>query len=459
MRKILFVVIMTAVMIFSGCHQHTWAEATCVTPKTCTECAKIESETLAEHTWVEANCGAPKTCSVCKLTEGEPVGEHNWVEATCDEPKTCTICKTTEGSKLRHSTSQSTCTEPRICVHCGMRVGEPQGHLWKEATCTSGKVCRRCNYVEGDPIDHQWKEATCTSARICKVCNLVEGNPLPHNIVNNTCTVCGYYVHPSVHPNAQYAAYFGISPNIKWVENPKTRDEIINNILWNALNGDFDVSFIGNTPYCESADVFKIIRAVSQVYPEIRGAYLNVIRGGSMGSNFRLDYDENPLPLSDKDVHNQNLAALAKAKAISQKLHENGKITDDMSQLDIVKVYYDYLDNYIGDCSRDESVEGTARDMFYDSAYACLVNRDAACGGRAAGFNLLMHVEGISAQGVSGQIIGTNSGHIISRVVADGKEYFVDWGNQKPIGGYEKTCKWFDFNHHYSTLEIARNAG
>lgn len=459
MRKNLFAFVLVALTLLSGCHEHTWSEATCLVPATCIECEKVEDETLADHvwqeatcdnpktcsvcamiegeplphTWIEANCGAPKTCSTCNTTEGKPVGEHNWIEATCDAPKTCTVCSKTEGKKLRHFTSVATCTEPRTCKYCGATIGEAMGHMLTEATCYSALTCRRCGFAEG--------------------------TPLPHNFVDGVCTACGYYVRPSVHPNAAYATYFGINPNIKWVDNADTEDEIINNILWNALNGNFDLSFIGKTPYCNSENVFYTIRAVSQVYPEIMGAYLNVISGGGRGSNFWVDYDANPLPLSYEDVYNQNLAALAKAQAISKKLHDNGTITEAMSQLDIVKVYYDYLDSYINDCTRGSWCEGTAGDMYYDTAYACLINKDAACGGRAAGFNLLMHVEGISAQGVSGQIIGTNSGHIISRVVADGKEYFVDWGNRKPIGNYEKTCKWFNFNHHYSTLDIARMAG
>ena len=464
MKKALFALTLAALALLCGCHEHTWTEATCLTPATCTECGKVEDETLADHawvdatcsapktcsvcalvegeplahTWIEANCGTPKTCSACELTEGEPVGEHTWTEATCEAPKTCTVCGSTEGQKLRHETNPATCTESRICVHCGITVGEPLDHQWAEATCYSGRSCRRCGFTETETLEH--------------------------NFVNNVCTLCGYYVRPSIHPNAAYAAYFGINPNIQWVENPKTRDEVINNILWNALNGNFDFWHIANSSYAYSVTEDEMIAtfdASIEAYPEIMGAYMNVVDCSKNSIEYEFRYDSNPLPLNGTEVHNQNLAALEKAQTISKKLHDNGAITSDMSQLEIVKVYYNYLSNYINDCTRDESVGGTGRDMFYDSAYGCLINKDAACGGRAAGFNLLMHVEGISAQGVSGQIIGTGSGHIMSRVVADGKEYFVDWGNQKPIGTYEQTCKWFNFNHEDSmvVLETARKAG
>ncbi len=51
------------------------------------------------HTWVEATCEAPKTCSVCGITEGEALG-HEWMAATLDAPKTCKNCGATEGGPL-----------------------------------------------------------------------------------------------------------------------------------------------------------------------------------------------------------------------------------------------------------------------------------------------------------------------------------------------------------------------
>lgn len=89
-------------MMLTGCgHEHTWAEATCTTPKTCTECGETEGEVL-EHTWVEATCAEPKHCSVCGETEGEAL-EHTWTEATYWEAKTCSVCGETEGEPVTPS--------------------------------------------------------------------------------------------------------------------------------------------------------------------------------------------------------------------------------------------------------------------------------------------------------------------------------------------------------------------
>ena len=79
-------------------HEHTFAEATCTTPKTCTECNEIEGEPLG-HSWLEATCTASKTCEICNLTEGNPL-EHTWLEATTEAPETCDSCGLTQGEPL-----------------------------------------------------------------------------------------------------------------------------------------------------------------------------------------------------------------------------------------------------------------------------------------------------------------------------------------------------------------------
>lgn len=77
-----------------------------------------------EHTWVEASCTEPKTCSECGETEGEPL-EHSWVEATCAEPKHCSECGVTEGEPLEHTLTEANYQQPATCEVCGATVGEP----------------------------------------------------------------------------------------------------------------------------------------------------------------------------------------------------------------------------------------------------------------------------------------------------------------------------------------------
>lgn len=77
-----------------------------------------------EHTWIEATCTEPKTCTECGNTEGEALG-HSWIDATCAAPKTCTICAKTEGEALPHTLTQANFQAAATCSVCGAAVGEP----------------------------------------------------------------------------------------------------------------------------------------------------------------------------------------------------------------------------------------------------------------------------------------------------------------------------------------------
>lgn len=116
--------IIAVCFMLMGCgHEHTWAEATCTEPKTCSECSKTEGEALG-HTWVEATCAEPKTCSICGETEGETLA-HTWVDATCAEAKHCSVCGEIEGEPLEHTLTEANYQHPAVCEVCGETVGEP----------------------------------------------------------------------------------------------------------------------------------------------------------------------------------------------------------------------------------------------------------------------------------------------------------------------------------------------
>ena len=106
--------------------------ATCTTTGnkeyyTCSICRKVYSDaagtletTVANsqvavlaHTWANATCTAPKTCSVCSTTEGEALG-HSWTEATCTAPRTCSVCRATQGEPISHKINDAS-----ICTLCG----------------------------------------------------------------------------------------------------------------------------------------------------------------------------------------------------------------------------------------------------------------------------------------------------------------------------------------------------
>ena len=111
-------------------------------------CNLQPTETPCEHTWADATCTAPKTCSLCGATDGEALG-HNAIEVfgqapTCTEPGQtnfvyCDVCdknlsEAQEIAPLGHTEetiagTPATCTEPGLtdgkkCTVCGVTTVE-----------------------------------------------------------------------------------------------------------------------------------------------------------------------------------------------------------------------------------------------------------------------------------------------------------------------------------------------
>ena len=165
----------------------------------------FELTKTCDHTWVDATCTAPKTCSTCNIIVGEKL-EHTYTDyvsnndATCTEDGTKTgtcVCgeKNTiadEGSALGHKEETiagkaPTCTETGIsdgkkCTVCGVTTVE-QGELpasghkddngdYKCDVCEAN-LCT--DHVEETVVG---KEATCTEngltdGKQCSICSSV----------------------------------------------------------------------------------------------------------------------------------------------------------------------------------------------------------------------------------------------------------------------------------------------
>ena len=116
---------------------------------------------------------------------------HTWENATCTEPRTCSECGATQGSSYGHSWKAATCTTAQVCTVCGCKGENSLGHDWVEATCTAAKHCTRCNETEGKPADHEWEAASCTHPEYCDKCGLVRGDVLMHEYDGGVCVHCG----------------------------------------------------------------------------------------------------------------------------------------------------------------------------------------------------------------------------------------------------------------------------
>ncbi len=178
-----------------------------------------------EHTWQDATCTSPKTCTTCNETEGEALGHAEEIipgkEATCSETgvtegKKCALCGeilvAQQEIPVKDHTEQTlpgkaaSCTEKgltdgKTCADCGIILVEQQeiplkDHTeeiipGKEATCTDngltdGKKCSVCGEIlvpreEISPIPHT-EEIVPGKAPTCTETGLTDGKK---------CSVCG----------------------------------------------------------------------------------------------------------------------------------------------------------------------------------------------------------------------------------------------------------------------------
>ena len=120
--------------------------------------------------------------------------KHQWSNATCITPKTCSECGATEGSFLGHQWSDATCTAPKTCINCSKTEGDILPHQWSNATCLSPAVCSLCS-LEGELGNHLWVDATYEHAKYCSTCKVEDGLPLlDSNDSRYTLAACAYYI-------------------------------------------------------------------------------------------------------------------------------------------------------------------------------------------------------------------------------------------------------------------------
>ena len=162
MKKLM--VLLLALVCVIGCVgcicSHQWVQASCLEPKNCPLCGKVEGEALG-HIWLEATCMAAETCAACGMTQGEKV-DHQWQEATCAGPSACKWCGQTRGEALAHAWQKATTEAPATCSACGMTDGErittdvrfttaANSHLfggWEMEFPMSGETLNLADYVE-----------------------------------------------------------------------------------------------------------------------------------------------------------------------------------------------------------------------------------------------------------------------------------------------------------------------
>lgn len=129
-------------------HTHSYSQS--VTAPDCTNggyttntCAcgdsyRSDEKAALGHSWTDATCTAPKTCTVCKVTEDAAKG-HSWTEATCTVPKTCSVCKATDGAAKGHSFAGETCS---VCGEADPNFKALNTGCWEYRDYPNGNVVR-----------------------------------------------------------------------------------------------------------------------------------------------------------------------------------------------------------------------------------------------------------------------------------------------------------------------------
>lgn len=318
-------------------------------------------------------------------------------------------------------------------------------------------VLRSLGYQSGR--DYAWDKAWALTDAL----GLTEGQ---YNSATNKSFTRGDVAIVSLagHQAAVYqaqAVYFGLPEGIRWRSAPVSQADYENNILYSFLLGHYrlDLRF----PSQEAGREFArqliaengYLQRLTASYPELMGAYCN----GQIRVDIVNGVDSISVvdaALTDAELFDRQQQALREAQRISAVLHQNGVLDDSSSQYEIAQTYYDFLRSLnVSVSGLSESASDRGRYMLYDSAYACLLLRRADCVGRAAAFDLLLHIEGIPAQSVFGFIDGYTSGHVLNRVLLDGQEYFCDWGNGRPLCSYDEMARSFRFDA--ASLAMARS--
>lgn len=154
---------------------HTWTDATCTTPKTCSVCGATEGSALG-HTWIAATCTTPKTCSVCSATEGDSLG-HSWNTPTYSwnsNNTECTAIRTCKNNSAHIETCTSTVTnqitqEP-TCTDTGTRTYYAQSFTKSWATKQTKTETIPATGHDWNNTTYSWSsdKSTCTATRVCR---------------------------------------------------------------------------------------------------------------------------------------------------------------------------------------------------------------------------------------------------------------------------------------------------
>ena len=122
------------------------------------DCADTECNVCGEtrdsmHSWKDADCLNPKTCTVCGKTEGSAL-VHEWTTPDvdlCEVQSTCSRCGATDGENKEHTpeNDDNDCSTALNCGVCGKEILAAGEHSPEkdDGNCTTEQKCTVCGQV------------------------------------------------------------------------------------------------------------------------------------------------------------------------------------------------------------------------------------------------------------------------------------------------------------------------
>lgn len=118
------------------------------------------------------------------------------------------------------------------------------------------------------------------------------------------------------------------------------------------------------------------------------------------------------------EILHQNQVFEEEVDIAFQMLCDSGLYSDEMSEIDRVRVIFDYV---LSELSYDFTFQPISF-----TAYGTVTSKKVVCQGYVALFNALLKVAGFQAEGIVGSSLEDGEGHIWSRVLVDGEWLVFD---------------------------------
>lgn len=228
------------------------------------------------------------------------------------------------------------------------------------------------------------------------------------------------------------------------------KDRFFMNTIYSFIVGDY-----GTTIPSGDKDTVK---SVIRLHGDIVSFYINErIQVYDYSSTIGR---ESPM-FSDTELFLRQVKALRLIEEIHNEMRESGALHDGMSELEKAKACTKWISKNIGTNTKNAigSSFGGRPGVLQaeDSIYNCVTKKTVACGPRASVMTILLHLEGIKAHTIGVvRFVPERNGHIMTRAILDGKEYWIDWQHEpmsiRTPEEWKASSKWELNTDAYSIL-------